>query len=73
MLASIDHATAFRVGKRVELFEQRAIQRRRAVREQMHQHRTPRRDFARLKRARAFIALEVEKLKPIRERHSVLL
>ena len=73
MLASIDDTVPFLLRKGVELCEERAVQGRGRVGEQVHEHRTASGDFARLIRARAFVAFQGEKLKPVREGHSVLL
>jgi hypothetical protein len=73
MLAPIDNAMAFFFRQCIELSEQRPVQRRRAIGEQVHEHRTASGDFARLKRARALVAFQIEKLKPVREGHSDLI
>jgi hypothetical protein len=73
MVAAVDHSALFFLGKRLKLRQQSPVQRSRAVSEQMHEHRTASGDFARFKRARALVALQVQKLKPIRKGHSRLL
>jgi hypothetical protein len=73
MLAPVDDAAALRCGQHVEFSQQRAVQRRRAVREQVHKHRTAGGDFARLKRARALVAFQAEKLKPVGKGHSAFI
>jgi hypothetical protein len=73
MLAAIDDAMAFFLGQAIDFGEQRPVQRRRAIGEQVNEHRTARGDFARLKRARALVAFQIEKLKPVREGHSDLI
>jgi hypothetical protein len=70
MLAPVDNAAALGGGQRVHLGQQRAIQRRSAIREQVYKHRTASGDFARLKRARALVAFQAEKLKPVGKGHS---
>ena len=70
MVAPIDDAMTFFLRQRIELGEQRPVQWRGAIGEQVHEHRTTGGDFARLKRARALVAFQIEKLKPVREGHS---
>ena len=70
MLASLEDAAAFLLRQRVELREESPVKGRSAVGEQVHEHRTASGDFARLIRARALVAFQAEKLKPVREGHS---
>jgi hypothetical protein len=70
MLAPVDDAAALGRGQHFEFRQQRAIQRRRPIGEQVHKHRTAGGDFARLKRARALVAFQAEKLKPVGKGHS---
>jgi hypothetical protein len=65
MIAELDHALAFCFRQRIELLQQHSIQGRNAVGEEVHKHRPACGDFARLKRARAFVASKVEKLELI--------
>jgi hypothetical protein len=60
MLAAIDDPVPFLLRQRVDLGEQSPVQGRGAIGEQVHEHRTASGDFARLIRARAFVALQVE-------------
>ncbi len=73
MLAAIDNAAAFLFGQRVQFGEQSLVEGGGRLREQMHKHRTARGDFARLISARALVAFQIEKLKPVGEGHFTLL
>ena len=73
MLAPVDDAAALRRRQNIDFCQQRPVQRRGAVREQVHKHRTASGDFARFKRARALVAFQAEKLKPVGKGHSVLI
>ena len=73
MIAPIDNAMAFFFRQGLDFGEQGAVQRRVAISEQVYEHRTARGDFARLKCARALVAFQIEKLKPVREGHSDLI
>jgi hypothetical protein len=70
MLAPVDNPAALRRRQNVDFCQQRPAQRRLAVGEQVHKHRTASGDFARLKRARALVAFQAEKLKPVSKGHS---
>ena len=72
-LAPIDHATAFLLRQCIKPCKQSPVDGRARLGEQVYEHRPARGDFARLKRARAFVAFQIEKLKPVRKGHSVLL
>jgi hypothetical protein len=63
MIAAFEDAAALFLGQRFELAEQGPAQGRRAIRDQVHEHGTAGGDFARFKRARAFVAFQIEKLK----------
>jgi hypothetical protein len=71
MRAAIDDPIAFFLGQRIDLRQQSPVQGRGAIGKQVHEHRTAGRDFARLVSARAFVAFQIEKLKPVREGHLI--